>query len=105
MIIITQSFGFSDPLRPDAADSVQRCMRMGVRVIMVTGDHAATATYVASQIGITAPGRAPADSIAHPSVVMVIWMLLCSCFVHTCAHACVMWLFAQVTMPTATYDA
>ncbi|MFH2063307.1 MAG: HAD-IC family P-type ATPase [bacterium] len=44
--------GMVDPPRAGAADSVARCRRAGVRVMMVTGDHRATAVAVAHQVGI-----------------------------------------------------
>ncbi len=44
--------GMMDPPRPEAIDAVARCQRAGIRVIMVTGDHAVTAAAVASQMGI-----------------------------------------------------
>ncbi|KAG6541556.1 hypothetical protein Mapa_017078 [Marchantia paleacea] len=43
---------FIDPVREEAAASVQQCQRAGVRVIMVTGDHIETAVSVAQQVGI-----------------------------------------------------
>jgi Ca2+-transporting ATPase len=42
----------SDPPHPDAADVVDRCRAAGIRPVLVTGDHPATARAVASQIGI-----------------------------------------------------
>ena len=44
--------GISDPLRQGAADAVRRCSEAGVRVVMLTGDHPATATAIASQAGL-----------------------------------------------------
>jgi magnesium-transporting ATPase (P-type) len=46
--------GISDPLRPHAAEAVQRCRDAGVRVIMLTGDHPATALAIAEQAGLDA---------------------------------------------------
>jgi Ca2+-transporting ATPase len=42
-----------DPLRPEAADTVQRLTEAGVRLVMVTGDHAGTASAVARAAGLT----------------------------------------------------
>jgi calcium-translocating P-type ATPase len=50
--------GISDPLRPGAAEAVARCEAAGVRVIMLTGDHPATATAVAREAGLTQNGAA-----------------------------------------------
>ena len=44
--------GFRDPLRTSATDSVARCRQAGVRVVILTGDHLATARAVAQQIGL-----------------------------------------------------
>ncbi len=44
--------GLIDPLRPEAADAVAAAQRAGVRVVMVTGDHPATALAIARRIGL-----------------------------------------------------
>ena len=44
--------GFIDPLRPEAKDAVAACRRAGVEVIMITGDHPATALAIAAELGI-----------------------------------------------------
>jgi len=44
--------GFIDPVRPDAADAVAECREAGIHVVMVTGDHPATAFAVARTLGI-----------------------------------------------------
>ena len=44
--------GISDPLRPGAAAAVRRCRVAGVRVVMLTGDHPATAKAIARQAGL-----------------------------------------------------
>ncbi len=41
-----------DPLREDSIESVEKCREAGIRVVMVTGDHPATALYIARQLGI-----------------------------------------------------
>lgn len=43
---------FRDPLRPSAARAVSECRRSGIRVVMVTGDHAVTAQSVAREVGL-----------------------------------------------------
>ncbi|MBV8999304.1 MAG: cation-transporting P-type ATPase, partial [Solirubrobacterales bacterium] len=45
--------GISDPLRPGVPDAVARCQAAGVRVIMLTGDHPATASAVAGEAGLS----------------------------------------------------
>jgi Ca2+-transporting ATPase len=48
--------GMLDPPRSAAREAVARCKRAGIRVIMVTGDHAATATVVADMVGLADSG-------------------------------------------------
>jgi P-type Ca2+ transporter type 2C len=43
---------FWDPPRPEVPDAVKTALAAGVRVVMITGDHPATALAVAHQIGI-----------------------------------------------------
>jgi calcium-translocating P-type ATPase len=42
-----------DPPRPEVAAAVKSCHRAGIRVIVVTGDHALTALEVARRVGIS----------------------------------------------------
>jgi len=44
--------GFIDPFRPEAKDAIEKCRQAGVAVAMVTGDHPATALFIARQLGI-----------------------------------------------------
>ncbi len=44
--------GMMDPPRPEAADAVRDCLRAGVLVKMITGDHAVTAATIARQLGL-----------------------------------------------------
>jgi magnesium-transporting ATPase (P-type) len=43
---------FIDPLRPEAKTSVEKCRKAGIKVIMITGDHPATAGTIAGELGI-----------------------------------------------------
>jgi Ca2+-transporting ATPase len=44
--------GLADPLRPSVVDAVKQCRSAGIKVVMITGDYAATARAIASQAGI-----------------------------------------------------
>ncbi|MGI8546935.1 MAG: HAD-IC family P-type ATPase, partial [Gemmatimonadaceae bacterium] len=44
--------GISDPLRAGVPGAIHRCHEAGVRVIMITGDHPATALAIAREAGI-----------------------------------------------------
>ena len=48
--------GMEDPPRADARTALEGCVRAGIAVIMVTGDHPATATAIAEQVGLRQPG-------------------------------------------------
>ncbi|QLA15021.1 cation-translocating P-type ATPase [Desulfolutivibrio sulfoxidireducens] len=50
--------GMMDPPRPEAAQAVAVCRKVGIRPVMITGDHALTATAVAREIGIWHEGDA-----------------------------------------------
>ncbi len=45
-----------DPLRPEAQRAVEQCRSAGISVVMITGDHQATATAIARELGLD-PGE------------------------------------------------
>ena len=45
-------FAVADPIRTDSAGAIARLHRMGLKVVMLTGDHRATAEAIAVQAGI-----------------------------------------------------
>jgi Ca2+-transporting ATPase len=49
--------GIMDPPRPEARLAVQTCQHAGIRPVMITGDHPATATTIARELGPLASGR------------------------------------------------
>ena len=44
--------GIEDSVRPEAVEAVSKCHNAGIRVVMITGDHAKTAQSVAKTVGI-----------------------------------------------------
>lgn len=56
-----------DPPRPEVLEAVRRVQEAGVRVVMVTGDHPATALAIARQVGIPAEVVATGEEIAELS--------------------------------------
>ncbi len=51
-LVLAGIVGMIDPPRPDARAAVKKCRKAGIRVIMVTGDHANTAFAIAKATGI-----------------------------------------------------
>ena len=47
--------GMRDPPRPGVRDAIAACRDAGIRVVMITGDHAATARAIGTEIGIAGP--------------------------------------------------
>ncbi len=48
--------GMIDPARPEVVPAIQKAKGAGLRTVMVTGDYAATAAAIASEIGVLRPG-------------------------------------------------
>lgn len=51
--------GIVDPPRPEAITSIASCHAAGIRVKMITGDHAGTASAIAREMGIIKAGEEP----------------------------------------------
>ena len=48
--------GIIDPPRSEVAEAISDAHRAGIRVVMITGDHPATAARIAADLGIVDPG-------------------------------------------------
>ncbi len=48
--------GMLDPPRAGVAEAIADCRAAGIRVVMITGDHAVTARAIADTLGIAGPG-------------------------------------------------
>jgi Ca2+-transporting ATPase len=55
--------GIADPPRPEAIAAVARAREAGIRTVMITGDHPATAQAIAREIGILRPGDDPSMAL------------------------------------------
>jgi Ca2+-transporting ATPase len=55
--------GIADPPRPEAVEAVAAARAAGIRTVMITGDHPATAQVIARELGIVRPGESPDDRV------------------------------------------
>ena len=56
--------GIIDPPRDEAVAAVAECQGAGIRVKMITGDHAVTAAAIGRQLGLRSEGALTGDAIA-----------------------------------------
>ncbi|MDJ0388434.1 HAD-IC family P-type ATPase [Roseomonas sp. E05] len=57
-LVLLGLLGLIDPPREEAVAAVAECQAAGIRVKMITGDHAATAAAIARQVGLQGAGVA-----------------------------------------------
>ncbi|GLY08719.1 cation-transporting P-type ATPase [Actinoplanes sp. NBRC 101535] len=58
--------GIGDPLRHNARDTAEAFERCGVHLLVITGDHPATATAIGARLGLLSPGDHAARGDAGP---------------------------------------
>jgi magnesium-transporting ATPase (P-type) len=56
-LVLAGVVGMIDPPRAEAAAAVAQARRAGIRTVMITGDHPATAVRIATDLGIIEPGE------------------------------------------------
>ncbi|MDO5814744.1 MAG: calcium-translocating P-type ATPase, PMCA-type [Methanobrevibacter sp.] len=56
-LIFTGLLGLTDPPKKDAKKAVSDCIKAGIKVKMITGDHEKTACAIAKDLGILTTGR------------------------------------------------
>jgi magnesium-transporting ATPase (P-type) len=54
-LVLYGLMGLQDPPRADVGPSIETCRRAGIKLLMITGDHPATATAIASEVGLRRP--------------------------------------------------
>jgi Ca2+-transporting ATPase len=55
-LVYAGTAGIIDPPRSEVAAATAEAQRAGIRIVMITGDHPATATRIAADLGIIEPG-------------------------------------------------
>ncbi|MBC7229981.1 MAG: calcium-translocating P-type ATPase, PMCA-type [Actinobacteria bacterium] len=56
-LIYLGTAGLMDPPRPEVFAALEKCRRASIEVVMITGDHAATARAIAEELAILTPGK------------------------------------------------
>jgi Ca2+-transporting ATPase len=61
--VVVGLVGLADPPRTEAVDALAAARRAGIRTVMVTGDHPATALAIARELGLVEPGEDPTELV------------------------------------------
>jgi calcium-translocating P-type ATPase len=75
-LVLFGLLGFEDPPRDGTADAVARCRAAGIKIAMLTGDHAITAAAIADRIGLRRPGDPVLDGSNLPTDDAVLGALI-----------------------------
>ena len=61
--------GLMDPPRSEVYEALEKCRKASIEVVMITGDHAATARAIAEELSILSPGKelVTGSELAHMS--------------------------------------
>ena len=57
--------GIADPPRPEAIEAIAAARQAGIRTVMITGDHPATASAIAREMGILDQGEGDDVEVVH----------------------------------------
>jgi P-type Ca2+ transporter type 2C len=68
-LVLIGLIGLEDPARADVPQAIQDCRQAGIRVVMVTGDHAVTARSIARAVGL---GEIVANLVEGKKIAQVI---------------------------------
>jgi Cu+-exporting ATPase len=65
--VLAGVIGIADTTKPGSRDAVQRLRKMGLRVVMITGDNSRTAEFIAGQVGVNSfiSGVLPQEKAQH----------------------------------------
>jgi len=68
-LVLIGLIGLEDPARADVPNAIHDCRRAGVRVVMVTGDHAVTARSIGRAVGLADQAANVVDGKAIDKVI------------------------------------